>query len=461
MVEFVNGGVSFWWRQLGLPSRRPALEGDLSVDVAIVGAGYTGLWTAYYLARSDPSLRIALLEKEFAGFGASGRNGGWLTGELAGSPARYAATHGRDAVVALQREMYATVDEVLSVCDVEGLDVDAVKDGVLCVARSVPQRSRLLVEVDEARQWGRGEKDLWLLSPTELGERLSVEGALLASYSPHCARIQPAKLASGLASLVERMGVTIYEGTRVTKVRPGLVRTSRGTVRARYVLRATEGFTAGLRGERRTWLPMNSSLIVTEPLSEEAWKEIGWSGAELLGDAAHAYMYAQRTPEGRIAFGGRGVPYRFGSRWDASGQTSPDTVAALSELLGQFFPAVRGMAIEHAWSGVLGVPRDWCSTVSFDASSGLGLAGGYVGHGVAAANLAGRTLRDLVLSRETPLVSLPWVGRTVRRWEFEPLRYVGVHAMYAAYRYADRQEAAGLGHTSKVAELADVISGRR
>lgn len=460
MVDFVNGSVSFWWRQLGAPQRRPALPGDTTVDVAIIGAGYTGLWTAYYLARSDPSLRIALLEREFAGFGASGRNGGWLTGELAGSPARYAQTHGRDGVVALQKAMYGSVDEVLSVASGEGFNIDAVKGGVLCVARSTPQRTRLLNEVEASRPWGVGERDKWLLSPTELAEHLQVEGALLASYSPHCARIHPVKLVYGLARAVERMGVTIYEGTRVTKVRPGVVRTSRGTVRARHVLRATEGFTAGLRGERRTWLPMNSSLIVTEPLPEEAWKEIGWSGAELLGDAAHAYMYAQRTADGRIAFGGRGVPYRFGSRWDSSGRTSPETVTALAELLGRFFPVARGVAVEHAWSGVLGVPRDWCSTVTFDASTGLGAAGGYVGHGVATANLAGRTLTDLVLGRESPLVGLPWVGRTVRRWEPEPLRYLGVHAMYAAYRYADRQEDAGLGRTSKVAEIADVISGR-
>jgi glycine/D-amino acid oxidase-like deaminating enzyme len=461
MVEFVNGGVSFWWRQLGLPERRAPLPGDLEVDVAIIGAGYTGLWTAYYLALADPSLRIALLEREFAGFGASGRNGGWLTGELAGSPAQYAKAHGRQAVVALQHEMYASVDAVLTACAAEGLDIEAVKSGVLRVARSTPQRTRLLAEVEEARKWGVGERDLWLLSPTELGELLQVEGALLASYSPHCARIQPAKLVRGLAASVERLGATIYEDTKVTRMRPGVVRTSRGTVRARYVLRATEGFTSGLRGERRTWLPMNSSLIVTEQLPEEAWKEIGWSGSELLGDAAHAYMYAQRTTDGRIAFGGRGVPYRFASRWDASGRTSPDTVASLAALLGEFFPATRGVAIEHAWSGVLGVPRDWCSSVSFDPSTGLGWAGGYVGNGVATANLAGRTLTDLVLRRDSPLVRLPWVGHTSPRWEPEPVRYVGVHAMYAAYRYADRQEDAGLAHTARAAEIADVMSGRR
>ncbi|RSS82708.1 FAD-dependent oxidoreductase, partial [Streptomyces sp. WAC05292] len=234
-----------------------------------------------------------------------------------------------------------------------------------------------------------------------------------------------------------------------------------GTVRAPFVLRCTEGFTASLKGQKRSWLPMNSSMIVTAPLPEATWQRIGWDGAETLGDMAHAYMYAQRTADGRIALGGRGVPYRFGSRTDNDGSTSASTVASLTHLLTAFFPALAGVEITHAWSGVLGVPRDWCATVSLDRTTGLGWAGGYVGSGVATSNLAGRTLRDLVLGDTTELTTLPWVNHRVRPWEPEPFRWLGVHALYAAYREADRREAAThTPTTTPLARLANRIAGR-
>lgn len=484
---FVNGEVSFWYRQAGLPSIRDPLPGPREYDVCVVGAGFTGLWTAYYLKRARPSLRIAILEREFAGFGASGRNGGWLTAELAGSAARYARAHGRDSVVAQQRAMFSSVDEVIRVASEEGIEADIVKGGVLNVATNPAQRRRLREELAAARAWGfASEEDLRLLSADERESRLRISGALDATYSPHCARVQPARLVQGLADVVERLGVDIFESTTVTRIRPRTppgarrvvgaadfadagapghagfaeVMTTRGTVRAEYVLRATEGFTAGLAGQRRQWLPMNSSMIVTEPLSAGMWSSIGWEGRELLGDHAHAYIYAQRTADDRIAIGGRGVPYRFGSTWDRRGATREKTIAALSRMLSKLFPAVSGARVDHAWCGVLGVPRDWCSTAHVDHRTGLGWAGGYVGTGVATTNLAGRTLRDLVLGEETDLTRLPWVGRQVRRWEPEPLRWTGVQLIYALYRAADRRENTDLPHTSAYARLANLISGR-
>ncbi|WP_163505587.1 NAD(P)/FAD-dependent oxidoreductase [Fodinicola acaciae] len=455
-----NGDVSFWYAQTGLPGCRDGLPGDLAVDVAIVGAGFTGLWTAYYLKKAQPDLRIAVLEKEFAGFGASGRNGGWLTAGLAGSAERYAASRGRPATIGLQRAMFAAVDEVIRVAAEEGIDADIVKGGNVEVARSRAQLERLGQEYQHLRQWGYGEADVSTLDGGELARRIGIDGAIGGIFSPHCARIQPAKLVRGLAEAVEKTGVRIYEQTTVRRVEPRRVRTDCGTVSADIVLRCLEGFTAGLAGERRTWLPMNSSMIVTEPLPDAFWSEIGWDGAETVGDLAHAYMYAQRTADSRIALGGRGVPYRFGSRTDHSGATQERTVAALSRLLHEMFPAARQTPIAHAWCGVLGVPRDWCATVQFDRPSGLGAAGGYVGHGVTTTNLAGRTLRDLVLRRDTELTRLPWVGRRVRRWEPEPLRFLGVRSLYLLYRIADRQEYAGRATTSPIARFANVIAGR-
>ncbi|WP_431898180.1 NAD(P)/FAD-dependent oxidoreductase [Nonomuraea sp. bgisy101] len=453
--DFVNGDVSFWHRSLGDPSPAPALDGDRRADVVIVGAGYTGLWTAYYLKRARPSLDIVVLEKEFAGFGASGRNGGWLTGDLAGTHERYAKTHGVEATRLLQQEMYSSIDEVIEVCGKEGIDADIVKGGVLNVARGSAQAARLRASVATGSRWG---VEAELLTPEEREARLRVAGAVQASWSPHCARIHPGKLVRGLAKVVRESGVEIFERTPVAEIAPHRAVTPYGNVTADYVIRATEGFTATIKGLRRQWLPMNSSMIVTEPLPDAFWEQVGWEGSELLGDMAHYYMYAQRTADGRIAFGGRGRPYLYGSRVDARGHTHDWTIEALWSLLVDFFPAAAPARIAHAWSGVLGVPRDWCSTVHVDHSTGLGWAGGYTGHGVTTTNLAGRTLRDLILDEPSPLTGLPWVGREVRAWEPEPLRWLGVHSMYRLYRAADARERS-MRRTSSLARIADLITG--
>ncbi|MBY8887475.1 FAD-binding oxidoreductase [Streptomyces sp. PTM05] len=459
----VNGGISFWYADTGVPVPREPLPGDISADVCVVGGGYTGLWTAYYLKKAVPFLRITVLERKFCGYGASGRNGGWLYNGIAGRE-RYAKLHGHDAAVALQRAMNETVDEVIRVAEEEGVDADVHKGGVLEVAYTPAQLSRL--KAFHEAEAAFGETDRLLLGARETAERIRVAGTVGGSWTPHGARIHPVKLVQGLARAVEELGVVIHESTPVTEIRPKHAVTPYGTVRAPYVLRCTEGFTAALKGQKRSWLPMNSSMIATEPLPKEVWETIGWQGRETLGDMAHAYMYAQRTADDRIALGGRGVPYRYGSRTDNDGRTQAATVEALREILVRFFPATAGVAIDHAWSGVLGVPRDWCASVELDRATGLGWAGGYVGSGVATANLAARTLRDLVRldsgqAGPTELTALPWVGHRVRRWEPEPLRWLGVHGLYAAYRLADRRELdAYSAQTDPVARAADRVSGR-
>ncbi|MDZ5621163.1 FAD-binding oxidoreductase [Nocardioides sp. HM23] len=454
----INGGVSLWWQQLGSPgATRPPLPGSTDADVCIVGGGFTGLWTAYYLQRAQPDLRVVVLESRFVGFGASGRNGGWVTNTVTGGRERYERTHGRAAAIEQQRAMNATVDEIIAVAQREGIDADIHKGGELTVARTAAQLER-------ARAWASSEAawpatDVRLMEAEETAARVGVAGALGAAWHPHCARIHPAKLVAGLAAAAERLGVVIHEETTVDEILPGQARTARGTVRAEHVIRATEGFTARIRGEHRTWLPMNSSMIATAPIPPEVWDRIGWQGRETLGDLAHVYVYAQRTADDRIAFGGRGVPYRYGSRVDADGRTHDRTIESLTRLLRQFFPPLADVPVSHAWSGVLGVPRDWSSTVSLDRATGLGWAGGYVGTGVATSNLAGRTLADLVLRRDTDLTRLPWVGHRTRRWEVEPLRWLAVQAIYGADRAADRSEGRGRATTSALAKVADLISG--
>ncbi len=450
-------GPGHWWTEVAEVGARPRLESSTRADVVIVGAGFTGLWTAWYLTEHDRDLDVVVLDQRGVGYGASGRNGGWLVNSMTAGRSAYVHTHGRAETQRFQAALDATVDEVVAVAEHERIEADVLRGGELEVARNPAQLGRLRSSFAEASSWpGHGVE--WLEADA-LAERLRIAGALAATWNPHAARIQPAKLVAGLAAAVERRGVRIFEGSRVDAISARRVQVGEAAVTAsRAVIRATEGFTARLAGERRTWLPMNSSLIVTEPLSQAVWDEIGWTGAEVLGDAAHAYMYAQRTADGRIAIGGRGKPYRYASRTDHDGATAPGTVAELTQILHSFFPATADARIDDAWSGVLGVPRDWRATVGFDRDSGVGWAGGYVGTGVAATNLAGRTLADLVLGRSSDLVTLPWVDHRVRRWEPEPLRWLGVQSLYVAYRAADRTEARG--KHSRLASLADLVAGR-
>lgn len=454
-----TGDVSFWWRDLGgLPARRPALPGDTRADVCIVGAGYTGLWASFYLKALQPDLDVLVVEREFAGFGASGRNGGWLTGGFAWTHERYLQGGTEAGVRALVAAMGGTVDEVIRVTEACGIDADICRTDELMVAVNPAQMVRMQAEVAARRHWG--EDRVSAIDGPALAEKIRIPGALGAMVVGGVARIQPAKLVQGLARAVEARGVRIAEGTAVRGIRPGRVETDRGTVTAPVILRATEGFTAGLPGLRRDWLPLNSAQVVTAPLPADVWENIGWQGHEILGDFANSYSYCQRTREGRIAVGCRGVPYRWGSATDTGGAPDDGTIRRLVANLRRYFPAAAEVGIDHAWCGVLGVPRDWCATVGFDSTTGIGWAGGYVGVGVSTSNLAGRTLADLATGRQTALTALPWVNRKVRRWEPEPLRWLGVRGMYALLYAADRQEAKGGPRPSWLAGFGNWLTGR-
>jgi glycine/D-amino acid oxidase-like deaminating enzyme len=300
--SLINGNVSFWYSQVSFPERTQQLAADISADVCIVGAGYTGLWTAYYLKKAAPHLNIVLLDREFAGYGASGRNGGWLTNSVTGGREQYVPSHGRQAAKNMQQAMNDTVDEVIRVCSLEGIDPDIVKGGELNIATNDAQRQRLEDWAADEHSWGYDEVEVFNQSRTR--ERIDIPGALSSIWHPHCARIQPAKLAQGLRRVILELGVNLYESTSVSEIRERNVQAENGSVRATHIIRATEGFTAGIAGLKRDWLPMNSSIIVTEPLPEKVWNEVGWSGCETLGDMAHVYFYAQRTADNRIAMGG-------------------------------------------------------------------------------------------------------------------------------------------------------------
>jgi glycine/D-amino acid oxidase-like deaminating enzyme len=434
--------LSFWHDTVpGSLEPRPDLAEDLEVDVAIAGAGLTGLWTAYYLNRADPSLVIALCEREIAGYGASGRNGGWCSALFPASLSKLDRLAGREAAIAMYRAMQHTVNEVGTVAIAEGIDCHWAKGGTVQFARSPSQLERAREEVSEARLYGFDETDVRLLSAEQARDIGGASNALGGVYTPHCAAIHPARLARGLAELLVAQNVLLFEQTPVTALDKGKLVTPGGTVRARYVIRATEGYTPGLPGLHRAIVPVYSLVIATAPLPERVWDEIGLDLRPTFSDLRHLIIYGQRTADGRLVFGGRGAPYHFGSAVRPSFDREPDVFAALRATLIELFPVLRDVAVTHAWGGPIGIARDWCASVGLDRHSGVGWAGGYVGDGLSTTNLAGRTLADLIIGNDSKITRLPWVDHRSPRWEPEPFRWLGINAGLRSMTWADHSEA--------------------
>ncbi|HEU4526457.1 MAG TPA: FAD-binding oxidoreductase [Actinomycetota bacterium] len=443
--------AGFWLETCGDDlTPRPPLPGDETVDVAIAGAGFTGLWTAYYLAKADPSLRIVVLEKDVAGWGASGRNGGWCSADLVSPPEALASRYGVEATVAMQRAMFDTVPEIGRACEAEDIDAHFVQGGSLKVATSPLAADRLREDLERVRPHGWTEEDRRWVDAGAARERIDVAGCLGATYTPHCAAVQPARLARGLARTVEALGVRIHEGTAATAIRPGRVRTERGTVRADIVVRALEGQTGSIQGHARLLLAMHIHMGVTEPLPEAFWDEVGWRHRETLSELRQVYVYAQRTRDDRIAFGlARGHPH---PGWLTPTYIVPTAARALRARLAELFPAAAHARIDSLWSGYIGMSRDWFPSVGL--LDGIAWAGGYFGDGVSTANLAGRTLAELITGRETQLSRLPWVGHRWRPWEPQALAMVGTAGLFTALRWADAVEAR-TGRPSRVGATAE------
>ncbi|HZO10099.1 MAG TPA: FAD-dependent oxidoreductase [Myxococcota bacterium] len=435
--------LGLWYATLLHPIEpRAPLERDARADVAIVGAGYTGLWTAYYLTRLEPGIRVAIVEAEFAGFGASGRNGGWCLGSMAGLDSLAADPAHREGALRLQRALFDAVDEVGRVCAREAIECHYAKGGWISVASVAAQRERLRADLAGWHAQGLTEEDARWLEPAECAARVRTPRNLGGLFFAHCAALHPARLARGLALAVERRGVVIHERSPALAIEGRSVVTRRARLRADTVVRATEGFSGSLRGEARRLVPMHSMMVATEPLSEDVWKEIGLERREAFSDARRIVVYGQRTADGRLAFGSRGR-YLFGSAVPERFADDSRDYARVERILASFFPTLRGCRIEHRWSGPVAVPRGWRPSVGLDRATGLAWAGGYVGEGVAASNLAGRTLAELILGRESERTSLPLVGAPFPLWEPEPLRWLGVQGVLRLGQWLDASELAG------------------
>ena len=444
---------SFWLETAGedlIP--RPALDGAERADVAVLGAGFTGLWTAYYLLKREPSLRVAVLEAEVAGFGASGRNGAWCGSGFPVSPRELARRFGLEAARALIVEMQSTVEEVGRVTAAEGIDAQYLRGGMLRVARGPGQLPAVRAAHEGYDALGLGD-DYRVLDADETERRVRITGARGALHSPHYATVHPGRLVRGLARTVERLGGTIFERSPVVGYETGAsprLATASGEVRAGTVVLAGEAYLARCRELRRRVLPIYSLIVLTEPLSEAQWEEIGWEGRECVGSNRYSVDYLSRTADGRILFGGRGAPYHYGSRIKDEYDRHASTHEMLRGTARSWFPALRGARFTHAWGGPLAVPRDWMPTMSYDKESGVATARGYTGQGVATSNLSGRTLADLILGRDTPVTRLPTANHRSRSWEPEPLRWLGArYVQWGLKRIDDRAERTGEAPTGR------------
>jgi glycine/D-amino acid oxidase-like deaminating enzyme len=466
-AELDYSSRSLWLDTLAAPIvPREQLRGEIAADVVIVGAGFIGLWSAYCLALAAPALDIVVLEAEVAGYGAAGRNAGFVSAGIAGQARAYLARGGWDGVQRAERAMIEGIDYIGEVVAREAIECGWTKGGSLRIATSPAQLERVRAGVQSRRHSGLGVADVELLDGAAVAARLRVSGVVGGAFTPHCARVHPGRLVRGLAEACERHGVRIFERSRVRTVEPGRVGCepadghAGGSVHAPIVVRATEAFTVDLPGHHRDYMPVFSHMIATEPLGDRTWAAIGWERCETVADQRHLFTYAQRTPDGRIAIGGRGAGYRVGSAIRTADERPPTIHAALERTLRAWFPAAGRAMITHRWGGVFAVPRDWSMSIELDRATGLARAGGLAGHGVVASSLCGRTLADLILDRESELTSLPWVGHRSPRWETEPARVVAQRLITAVLASADRVEDAGRGPAGRTRLVARFAPGR-
>lgn len=433
---------SFWIQSLPSELLKRPVKPELGshYDVAIIGAGFSGLWLAYYLKRAEPNLNIAIFEAKHVAYGASGRNGGWLStniptviGNLFKHP-----QFSKNDVIALQRQVIATIDEVADVCAAEQIDCDLHKGGLLFISTNAAQTERLQEYYQQELEYGFHSDEIRLLNAEEAKSHINIPSMHAATHYQHGARIHPAKLALSLYQRLVQMGVTVFENSPVQAFSSGKVFLQDGLVNAGRVVCCTEGYSNQLFHDNKV-IPVNSSIIMTEPLPEAFWQRFGWENNELLGDLAHLYIYAQKTRDKRILFGGRGAPYQYGGVDAGVGELDNNTQAQLSQRLSELFPDYP-FQIACAWKGSLGVTRDWNPSVTWNQDKGVGFIYGFGGNGVGPTNLAARTMADRILAKQTDLTALPWNDYICPTWEGEPWRWLGIQSMYKLLGYADKME---------------------
>ena len=398
------------------PAERESLKKTEEVDVAIIGAGFTGLWSAYDLLSNNPDLKSAIIEKERLGFGASGRNGGWVS-------ALYPSGIGADEVTP---HLVQSINEIGIFASKYAPDANFRKGGTVTFARNKGQLKRLKKDI------GSGI----FLDKSETKEKVKVDGALGSLFTPDCATIHPGRFVRALADHVEQLGARIYEKSPSLRSSDHKVTTPSGALIATTVISATEAFAKS--GRER--VPLYSLMVATEPISEKIWEQIGLNHGESFAEASHLVTYGQRTADNRLAVGGRGAPYLFGSLMRPTAENDSQVHDQLIAMVRQWFPPLANTQFTHRWGGAVSVTRDWQPFANFNKATGQAKAGGYVGDGVTLSYLAAKTLADLILEKDSELTKLPFANHTPPLWEPEPLRWVGVNAVVKLIGLADREE---------------------
>jgi glycine/D-amino acid oxidase-like deaminating enzyme len=426
-----------FWLDRPAPAAAPPLEGDVEAELAIVGGGFTGLWAAVQAKQERPDRDVVLLEAETAGWGASGRSGGFaeasLTHGLLNGAARFASE--LDALEALGRENLAGMR-----ADLERLRIDAAwqEPGVLSVATQPHELAELEEEAALLRRYG-WEADVLdreavraeVASPTYLGAVWQRTGVALAD---------PGALALSLRKAALALGVRLYERTPVRDATPAELRTPRGRVRAERVLLATGAYPPLARSIRRLVAPVYDYVLVTEPLSAEQRRAVGWAHGQGIADRGNRFHYYRLTPDGRVLFGGYEAVYRFGNRVDdARLSRHPAVHRLLAQHLLETFPALEGIGITHAWGGAIDTCSRFCVTFGRALGGRAVYAVGYTGLGVGASRFGARTALDLLDGADSERTRLK-LGRTgPLPFPPEPARWAVIQATRRALARADER----------------------
>lgn len=432
------------WSENSLKWNFPAITSSQSYDVVIVGAGYSGLWTAHHLLNLNPSLSIAILDARQPGFGASGRNGGWCSAFSPMSLEAVASHSNKQSAIDLQNALVASVDEIGTHIAKSHIECGWHKGGTLSFASNHLQVAKIRESIAMSRNFGFDDSFIDYLTPDQAEARVRIPDSLGASYSPHCAALQPAQLVDGLVRQLLSRNVQFFGSSRVSNITSHRVsaETSKGSVSidAKWIIRATEGFTARMKQYRRDVAPLYSYMIATEPLSDKQWSEIGWTNRETISDGRNLVVYAQRTADGRIAFGGRGAPYKFASRIGSSFDNNQKINSLIEKSMRDMFPSIDDVAVTHRWGGALGVHRDWFASARIDHKNHIASLGGYVGDGVAFSYIAANEVATSILCVEPDRRPLPFVNHVSPRWEPEPFRYIGINSILQLTERADKTE---------------------
>ena len=446
--------LPYWYEK---SDTRPALDASLKVDAVIIGAGYTGLWTAYYLLKTAPNMKIVILEKEYAGFGASGRNGGWASSIFPVSLSKVEKDFSRATAIHLQKTMNESVDEIQRVLIEEGINADYSKEGYISIARTKSQLIKAKAAVQETINLGLA--DQWMLmNAQESSEKINISQSLGAIYTPHCAVIHPGKLVRALAKRVEEMGAKIFEKTAVIKLEDKKVYTQYYCIEAETVIRATESYSCKLPGYKRSTIPLYSLALATEPLSEEQRHTLNLNHRTAFNDMRNLLVYAQMTSDHRLVIGGRGAPYHFGSKISPQYDLVDSVHIKIRETINDFFPSLKNLQVTHRWGGALAVARNWYPSVGVNENKSMAWAGQYTGDGVAMSNLAGRILRNLILGIEDPINTLPFINKPTKLWVPEPFRWIGVNLGLTMMGLGDKEERV-TQHPSKTVSLLEKLTG--